>query len=410
MSAVLIGALVLWTQALPAGQESCAVCHGEAGASEQDAVHARAGIGCVDCHGGTAGVLELPAAHGALVRVPRGPRATVELCGGCHSDPERMRGYGLRTDQLLSFWTSAHGERLAEADDEDVATCASCHGAHGVLPATDPRSPAHPFRQVETCGRCHADEVLMGRHALSSDQTRLFAASVHGRALLEEGSLAAPSCTGCHGSHGATPPRVDQVGRVCGRCHTAAEERFEQGPHLAAAREGLLEECVSCHGSHAVDEPSVEMLTGGGPGHCGSCHERDPEATAVGDRLHSTLAAFDAQLRSTAERLALAERRGILVEPESDRLREARALRLRAGPLVHALSPQALEDLLELGDGMLAETEEGVEQRERELRDRRVFVLVFLGADLLLAAMLLVHAREVAGRATGTLEGGGPRV
>ncbi|NOT29620.1 MAG: hypothetical protein HOP15_04125, partial [Planctomycetes bacterium] len=377
MSAALLGSLFLFAlppAALPI-QESCGVCHGDVGLDERGAAHAAAGIGCVDCHGGQAGVLELPQAHGTGVHVPRRPRAQVELCGGCHSDQERMRGWGLRTDQLLLFGTSAHGQRLAEADDAEVATCVSCHGAHGVLKASDPRSPVHPFRQTETCSRCHADAALAARHELRADATALYRESVHGRALLEEGSLAAPACTGCHGSHGATPPRVDEVGHVCGGCHTAVQERFEQGPHLAAARDGLLEECVSCHDSHAVRAPSIEMLVGDGAGHCGSCHARDPEATAVGAGLHETLSGFDARLRATEEALAGASRRGIFVEPESDMLREARALRRRAGPLVHALSVQALNDMLERGDGMLAETREGIENRSRELRDRKVFVV-----------------------------------
>ncbi len=402
MSTLLGAVLLLLVPARVRAQESCAVCHGDVGSSERGTAHAAAGILCVDCHGGIPGALELPEAHGAGVRLPPGPQATVELCGGCHADQERMRGFGLRTDQLLLFTTSAHGKRLAEADDPDVAICTSCHGAHGVLSATDPRASVHPLRQSETCGRCHEDEALMARYELPADAPRLYRASVHGRALLDEGSLASPACADCHGSHGATPPRVDEVGRVCGRCHTAVQERFEQGPHLSAAREGLLEECVSCHGSHAVTKPSTEMLSGDEPGHCGSCHARDPEITALGAGLQEELAGFDARLRALEDVLAGAQRRGIFVEPESDMLREARALRRRAGPLVHALSPQALDDLLEPGRGMLAETAEGVEHKERELSDRKTFVLLFLGADLLLAAMLLVHAREVAGRGTGS--------
>ncbi len=390
---------VLATQ--DSSQESCAVCHGDVGHVEAGAVHAAAGIDCVDCHGGAAGVLEFPSAHGAGVRVVREPRAQVELCGGCHADPERMRGSGQRTDQLLRFWTSDHGLRLAEADDPDVATCTSCHGAHGVLGASDPRSPVHPLRQVETCGRCHADEALMGRHGHSADQPGLYSESVHGRALLAEGLHSAPSCTSCHGSHGATPPRVDEIGNVCGRCHTAVRERFAQSPHFAASRSGKLEECVSCHGSHAVGKPSAEMLIGDEVGHCGYCHAGDPEALALGADLHDQLAGFDADLASVASILARGSERGIFVEPESDRLREARALRRRAGPLVHTLSTQALDDLLELGHGMLAETLEGVHIEERQLFNRKVFVLVFLVVDLLLAAMLIVHAREVAGRTTG---------
>jgi cytochrome b subunit of formate dehydrogenase len=36
-----------------------------------------------------------------------------------------------------------------------VANCASCHGAHKVLPSTDPASSIHPANIGETCGSCH---------------------------------------------------------------------------------------------------------------------------------------------------------------------------------------------------------------------------------------------------------------
>jgi hypothetical protein len=36
-----------------------------------------------------------------------------------------------------------------------VATCADCHGAHDILPASDPRSSVSSAKRVETCARCH---------------------------------------------------------------------------------------------------------------------------------------------------------------------------------------------------------------------------------------------------------------
>jgi len=384
-----------------AAQESCAVCHGELAQAELATAHARAGIQCVDCHGGVAGALEVAAAHGADLRRPESPRAGVELCGGCHADAERMRAFGVRTDQLLLYRSSPHGMRLAEADDPNVATCITCHGAHGVLPASDPRSPANPRRQPDTCGACHANEELMAAYELSSDPPRLYRESVHGQALLGRGSRASPACTTCHGAHGAAPPRVEDVGVVCGSCHTQALTHFEQSAHLAPARDGRLQECVSCHGSHAVARPSVGMLVGSEAGHCGSCHAESPESAAVGARLFESLDTFDARLHAADAALASAEQRGVFVEHATAFLREARALRHRAAPVVHALVPQALEDVLERGRGLLNEAFDGLEREQRSLRDRRIFVAAFLLVDLLLAAVLLIHARGVAEHASG---------
>lgn len=47
-----------------------------------------------------------------------------------------------------------------------VADCASCHGAHDILPSGDPRSSIHPGNLPKTCGKCHAgvsDQVARGQ-------------------------------------------------------------------------------------------------------------------------------------------------------------------------------------------------------------------------------------------------------
>jgi predicted CXXCH cytochrome family protein len=383
------------------GQETCGVCHGDVARLEASGVHGSAGIDCVACHGGTPGALDAALAHAGRVPLPGGPRAGVLLCGGCHADAERMRGFGSRTDQLLLYGTSAHGKRLAMEDDPDVATCASCHGAHGVLSAADLRSSVHPLRQAETCGRCHADEILMARHGVSTAPSREFPASVHGRALLEQGWLSSPSCAGCHGAHGAAPPRVVEVGRVCGGCHAAVERAFEASPHRAASEVGALEECISCHGSHAASEPSPDMLVGDAERHCGACHAPDTPAARAGAALHSLLADFDARFAGAEAALDAAERRGSFLSRERDWLAEARSVRRRAGPDVHGLDPRALDEVLDLGRGMIAETLEGLREEERALFDRRILVGVFVAIVLLLAAVLWIHAREVAGRAEG---------
>jgi hypothetical protein len=143
------------------------------------------------------------------------------------------------------------------------------------------------------------------------------------------------------------------------------------------------------------------MLVGGEPGHCGSCHQRDPEVLALAAGLHGKLSDFDRELQAAEQSLAEAASRGSSVEREQDLLGEARALRRAAAPVVHALSPGALDDLLEPARGLLASALERAELERRAQRDRKLLVLVFVGVVLLLAGVLLVHAREVAGRAFG---------
>ncbi len=70
--------------------------------------------------------------------------------------------------------------------------------------------------------------------------------------LLEKGDLSSPSCNDCHGNHGAVPPGVESISKVCGTCHVLNMELFEQSPHKKAFDENDYPECESCHGNHLV--------------------------------------------------------------------------------------------------------------------------------------------------------------
>jgi len=379
-------------------EESCVECHGAEGQMLARSRHSRAGVGCTACHGGVAGTLDKDEAHGEALRSLRDPLESVESCGGCHADTGTMRRFGLRTDQLALYWTSRHGERLRAEGDLNVATCVSCHGSHGILGPNDPRSPVHPFNTPTTCGRCHSDPELMESYGLKADEGELYRRSVHGRALIEEGHLSSPGCANCHGSHGATPPRVEEVGGVCGQCHSVVQDYFEEGAHMRAAEKGLMEECVSCHGNHLVTAPSVAMFLGDEPGHCGSCHrDEDDPGLQVARSFHERLGKFDDRIRETEEALVRAAASGLFIDREHGYLEEAQGLRVRARTLTHALSEDALVDLLNRGRAMIQETVESLEVKNRALRDRKIFTSIFLAVVLVLAAVLLTYRHEISG-------------
>ena len=281
----LLAVACLATRASAGGSErteGCIVCHGAQARQFERSVHAGSGVTCATCHGGDPVPLEKDLAHAGGVRSLKDAHSAVDECARCHSDLEQMRGHGLRTDQASLYWTSPHGSLLAADRTAQVATCTTCHGAHDIFRASDPRSPTHAPNQPDTCGRCHADAALMEPYGLAATVVDEYRRSIHGRALLEQGHRSSPSCTDCHGSHGATPPRVTEVGRVCGHCHSVVQGFFEDGPHMEAAREGAMEECISCHSSHAVHRTSTEMLTGRGPGRCSTCHSAEDEPARLG--------------------------------------------------------------------------------------------------------------------------------
>lgn len=104
---------------------------------------------CTHCHG----------EHGILpVADPRSPVSPYRLaeatCTPCHESAFLNEKYDLPTGRLASFRDSYHGLK-SRAGDKSVANCASCHGAHRILPSTDPTSSINPANLQKTCGECH---------------------------------------------------------------------------------------------------------------------------------------------------------------------------------------------------------------------------------------------------------------
>ena len=104
---------------------------------------------CTDCHG----------EHGILSpddpRSPVSPtRVAVATCSPCHESARLNEKYGVPTGRLRTWVDSYHGLK-SRAGDITVANCSSCHGAHRILPHTDPTSSISPLNLQHTCGNCH---------------------------------------------------------------------------------------------------------------------------------------------------------------------------------------------------------------------------------------------------------------
>ncbi len=104
---------------------------------------------CTTCHG----------EHGIIKTAdPRSPvsaaKVAEQTCSPCHDSVRLNEKYGIPAGRLQSYVDSYHGHK-AKAGDVAVANCASCHGAHRILPSTDPTSLIHPSHLQETCGKCH---------------------------------------------------------------------------------------------------------------------------------------------------------------------------------------------------------------------------------------------------------------
>ena len=280
------------------GANTCADCHASLNAKQKEiteswkaSIHGTGGVGCADCHGGDPRSDQITVAMSektGFIGVPSRDQ-TVGICGSCHSDAERMRPYGLPTDQYSKYWTSIHGQRLLEADDTKVAICIDCHGSHTVKKASDPTSDVYPLNVPATCSRCHSDATLMEPYGIPTDQYATYEKSVHGRALLTDKDIRAPSCASCHGSHSAKPPRSSEVVDVCGKCHTATQALYLESRH--AELETAAPKCWTCHGTHDVAPPGERLFFHDSPPdyQCTTCHQ-PPDMT-----LSLNVEQFDAE-------------------------------------------------------------------------------------------------------------------
>ncbi len=133
----------------------CGKCHSEEYKEHVAGSHGAARLSgdaaapsCVECHGAhSIRRSSDPASQTFPAKIPT-------LCAKCHDDPRFMRKYRLPTDTLKTYSASYHGIALKYGSTE-TATCTSCHGAHRVLPSSDPVSSVSKANLPETCGKCH---------------------------------------------------------------------------------------------------------------------------------------------------------------------------------------------------------------------------------------------------------------
>jgi len=129
---------------------TCGKCHAAIAAKFGESVHGKAlargnwtSPVCTDCHG----------IHTITKTsdVVSGPRAS---CARCHESVRLTQEFSVAPNRVSTYQASYHG--LARKMGSKVAAdCASCHGAHDVLPSSDPRSAVNHANLQKTCGKCH---------------------------------------------------------------------------------------------------------------------------------------------------------------------------------------------------------------------------------------------------------------
>ncbi|HUK54330.1 MAG TPA: cytochrome c3 family protein [Candidatus Binatia bacterium] len=404
-------ALLLWAVPARSQQNTCLDCHGAMDpplqvTAEQFArdIHSQKGLSCASCHGGDpteAGPEAMSKKAGFRGKVERGQ--VPEFCGRCHSDAAFMRQYNpsLRTDQLAQYKTSVHGMRRAQGDQK-VAVCTDCHGVHDLRPASDTRSKVNPLNIAETCSRCHANGEYMKGYNIPTDQFANYRASVHYEAMTVRGDLSAPTCTTCHGNHGAAPPGVASVKNVCSTCHAFQSQMFEKSSHKAAFESRGLPGCVVCHSNHGVKHPSDAMLSTGPQAVCARCHTPGDRCDRATASIHADLLRLQGAIRDADAVLAVAESSGMEVSEARLNQDQARDALTKARVTIHSFRRELVDQDLQAGLKVTAVNLQAGEGALRERNYRRLGLAVSVIAILIVLFGLRAYIRLLEQNGTST--------
>ncbi len=172
-------------------------------------VHAEESIACVDCH---ANISDYP--HPIVTERNLQDFSTTlnKTCQGCHEE------------QFQKVQDSVHQTAIDQGNDE-APLCSDCHNPH-----TQARVIGNESGQLTIAARLHIPETCAGCHL---DKYEQYKASVHGKALTEEGNLDVPTCTDCHGVHTISDPTTatfrNSTPALCANCHSDPEVMDKYG-------------------------------------------------------------------------------------------------------------------------------------------------------------------------------------
>ena len=303
-------------------------------------------VQCITCHN----------AHGIKKVTDPGspvyPTNVPQTCNKCHGNATFMQSYNpaISVDQLTKYRTSVHGV-LNSRGNTKVAECASCHGSHDIFTSKDVRSKVYKLNIPATCSHCHSDKDYMKDFHIPTDQFAKYEKSVHGKAVFEKQDLSAPVCNDCHGNHGATPPGIESISKVCGNCHVLNAELFSASPHKKAFDENKYPECETCHGNHEILIAKDQLLGVDKGAICLKCHSENENQKGYFiakemKKLTDSLIISD----SVAKNLIYqAEQKGMDVEEIKFKLRETHQARLEGRTIVHSFDEAKFKDVTDKG-------------------------------------------------------------
>ena len=396
-------------------KDYCIECHSEIDEelvlAFQDDAHSLVGLQCSSCHGGDPTIDDDDAmsAKNGFTGVPERINEP-DFCGKCHSDPSFMRSYNpsIPTDQVDKYWTSQHGT-LLKKNDQKVATCSSCHNAHGILPPNTPKSTVYPLNIPSTCANCHSKSEYMADYGIPTNQYEHYADSsnVHGFALFVKRDISAPVCNDCHGNHGAAPPKIEDVGQVCTQCHSLNGKLFRSSPHKEVFDAFEISECAFCHqASPDIDEPHKNIhkivkadhkLIGTGQGAlCGQCHTAGDNGWEAAALISTWRDSLESRLHGAETLLETVEERGFEISDARWMLNgEVHQAMMELRTILHAFDLESYKPIFVKADSILGEVLIAGRDAAEEVHGRRLYFIIISILIIMLIITVVLKIRDM---------------
>ncbi len=341
-------------------------------------------VQCVTCHN----------AHGIVhVKNTQSPVYALNIintCSKCHSNSVYMRKYNpsLPIDQLEKYRTSIHGILNAKGNVK-TAECANCHGSHDIKSANDVNSKVYATHLPGTCASCHGNKDYMKEFNIPTDQFEKYSSSVHGVALLQKNDLNAPACNDCHGNHGAIPPGVESISKVCGSCHVLNAELFSSSPHKKAFDSENLPECETCHGNHAIINSSEKLLGTNSAAVCSKCHTENKGIKGYYSAkiMRNLMDSLNFEEKRAILLIDDAEQKGMEVSEAKFKLRDVHQAKLELRTTIHSFNEDkfrqvAIKKGLAVSGEIIKEADEAI--------DEYYFRRFGLGAATLIISIIVI--------------------
>jgi len=187
----------------------------------------------------------------------------VTYCLGCHDDKDLSME--LKDGSSMSLYVAA--SHLASSVHASQLICTDCHTKYDQdhpSGATFESRRAYAAKSYEVCKKCHFDTY-----------TRTLE-SVHYE-LLKAGVDTAPICTDCHGAHDIPNPHAKRamMSRSCAACHTDVYDTYAASVHGRVLVEDDNQDvpaCADCHTHHQVQQPGTSKFRLSSPETCIRCH------------------------------------------------------------------------------------------------------------------------------------------